>query len=269
MKPSLSKLLKNKTALKTLDKDSYHKRLDHLQLCMLRIQQSLWHQKKRAIVLFEGFDAAGKGGAIRRLTEKLDPRALHVYSIAEPLRVDQERHYLYRFWRRLPFPGSMVVFDRSWYGRVLVERVESLTPKKRWKEAYKEICEFESMLQDDGIDLIKIFLAIDKKEQLKRFEDRLNDPYKQWKLTKADVEARSKWNDYVAAADEMLHKTHSKSSPWHLIPADDKEAARLEVLSVVTDRLKHLEKWMESKARRKETHSLKQALRELGLKEIR
>lgn len=266
--PSLSKLLKH---LKSSDHDeppNYKKELDSLQLQMLRIQQGLWHQKKRAILVFEGFDAAGKGGAIRRVTEKLDPRSCTVYGISAPTANEQGRHYLYRFWRRLPFPGTMAIFDRSWYGRVLVERVEKLTEKDRWKQAYEEISQFESMLINDGIDLIKIFLAIDREEQLRRFEDRLSDPYKQWKLTKDDVEARSEWKHYVKAADDMFDKTDTHQSPWHLIAANNKYEARLEVLRVVTKRLKHHGRWMESKAHDREVHSLKQALEDLGVDKI-
>lgn len=265
-KLSLSKTLKTSIRQPEIKKQSYEKKLEASQLRMLRIQQGLWHQKKRAIILFEGFDAAGKGGAIRRLTENLDPRAVHVYGIGEPTAEEKAKHYLSRFWNKLPAPGKISIFDRSWYGRVLVERVEGLTQPERWKAAYKEILEFESMLQDDGITLIKIFLAIDKHEQLKRFEERLNNPYKQWKLTKADVEARSKWNDYVKAVDEMLLKTHTKKSPWHLFRANDKHRARLDVLTIVTQQLGSYARWMESKARRAEIGSLEAALKDLGVK---
>lgn len=267
-KPSLSKLLKHLKSSSHDEPENYQKELDSLQLKMLRIQQGLYHHKRRAIVAIEGFDAAGKGGAIQRLTEKLDPRSFTVYGISAPTPNEQGRHYLYRFWRRLPLPGTIAIFDRSWYGRVLVERVEGLTEKKRWKQAYDEISQFEQMLMNDGIDLIKVFLAIDKKEQLKRFEDRLHDPYKQWKLTKDDVEARSKWNAYVDATDEMFEQTHTKESPWHLIPANNKAEARLEVLSVVTHQLKHHGRWMESKAHDQEVCSLKQALHDLGVEKI-
>src|SRR5262249_29987963 len=147
-----------------------------------------------------GFDAAGKGGAIRRLVEKLDPRGFKVHPIGPPEAVEQQIHYLYRFWTRLPKPGTIAIFDRTWYGRVLVEKVEKLAARKRCEQAYEEIVNFEKTLVQDGISLIKIFLAISKKEQLKRFEDRLNDPYKEWKLTKDDVEDRRRWDKYVKAA---------------------------------------------------------------------
>ncbi|MHB1846175.1 MAG: polyphosphate kinase 2 family protein [Deltaproteobacteria bacterium] len=237
--------------------------LSELELQMLRIQEGLWHQKKRAIVLFEGFDASGKGGAIRRLTERLDPRALRVWPIGPPSAEEQGKHYLYRFWERLPPPGMLAVFDRSWYGRLLVERVEGLAPRSAWKRAFGEIEEFERMLVDDGIDLVKLFLAIDPKEQLRRFEARLGDPYKQWKLTEDDIRARSHWDDYVRAADALLERNSKKWAPWHLIPANDKPHARLEALRIVTRALGHHRDWMENAVERSSSRSLAKELRAL------
>jgi len=265
-KPSLSALLDGGKFPTLKKKNKAH--LEDLQLKMLRIQQGLWHQKRRAIIVFEGFDAAGKGGAIRRVVENLDPRGIQVHSVGPPTPEEKKRHYLFRFWRDLPPSGCIAIFDRSWYGRVLVERVEELTPQERWKAAYREIVEFEAMLQDDGIELIKFFLAIDKGEQLRRFEQRLHDPYKQWKLTKDDVEARSKWSDYVDAVDEIFQRTHTKRSPWHLIPANDKRFARAKVLTTITTELGPHGKWVESKAQAKQVRSLEVALRNLGLKKI-
>ncbi|WP_413288081.1 polyphosphate kinase 2 family protein [Bdellovibrio sp. HCB337] len=236
-----------------------------LQLQILRIQQGIWHQKKRAIIVFEGFDAAGKGGAIRRITEPLDPRGYQVHPIGAPEKIEHGKHYLYRFWTKLPAPGTIAIFDRSWYGRVLVEKVCGLAPKDRIQEAYEEICQFEEMLLADGIDLVKIFLAIDKKEQLKRFEDRLRDPYKQWKISEDDVKARAQWQDYVRATDLMLEKTSFKNSPWHLIPANDKDYARVESLNVIVKSLKTNRDWMTRKIQKAVDLSLEMALEELGL----
>lgn len=236
-------------------------RLKSLKLKMLRIQQGAWHQKKRIVILFEGFDAAGKGGAIRRIVEPLDPRGFRVYSIGPPTKDEQSRHYLYRFWKKLPAPGTIAIFDRSWYGRVLVEKVDKLASSERLKAAYDEINDFESMLLADGIEVIKIFLAVSKQEQLKRFEERLNNPYKQWKLTSDDLKARKKWNAYVAAADELLKKTNKIK--WHVIPGDDKYFARREVLTVVTEKLKIYGKWMSKIAQSKEFRSLKKEIRKL------
>lgn len=237
--------------------------LNDLQLQMLRVQQGVWHQKKRVIILLEGFDAAGKGGAIRRITEGLDPRGVRVIPIGPPSADDQARHYLYRFWRELPNEGCMTIFDRSWYGRVLVEKVEGLVASDRAKEAYNEINEFEKMLLADGVELIKIFLAISKDEQLKRFQQRLEDPYKQWKLTPADIEARRHWDSYVEAVDAMLAKTSHSRSPWFLVNADDKQAAREQVLQLITKKLRHHALWMESKVQRDHQRHLKQALQQL------
>lgn len=232
-----------------------------LQLEMLRIQQGVWHRKDRVIIMFEGFDASGKGGAIRNLTEVLDPRSVKVHPIAAPTADEKGKHWLYRFWVNLPAPGHIAIFDRSWYGRVLVERVDKLIPKEQWKEAYEEINEFERTLQKDGIIIIKIFLAITKDEQLKRFHDRLNDPYKQWKLTLDDVKARSKWDEYVKAVDEMFSKTNPKSSPWHLILGNNKPYARSQTLEVVTTQLVYWRKWMEKQAKHYDTKEIAKLLK--------
>ena len=257
---SLSRLLKSDEFPKLESDEAHGAELKELQLKMLRIQQGVWHQKKRVILAFEGFDAAGKGGAIRRLTETLDARGLMVHPIGPPLPDEQGRHWLYRFWKGLPPPGTIAIFDRTWYGRVLVERVEHLASKDAWKRAYGEIREFEKMLTDDGIELVKVFIAISKGEQLKRFEDRLNDPYKQWKLTPSDVEARAKWKHYVEAVDELFRETDVKSASWTLIPGNDKPYARREVLRAVTQSLRNHARWMEGKAAQTENLSLKQAL---------
>jgi polyphosphate kinase 2 (PPK2 family) len=238
--------------------------LKELQLKMLRIQQGVWHKKDRVIIAFEGFDAAGKGGAIRRVTENLDPRGVRVHPIGAPGKTEQAKHYLYRFWRKLPAPGRIAIFDRTWYGRVLVERVEKLIPKEVWKRSYTEINQFEKLLHDDGVKIIKIFLKISKKEQLKRFEERLNDPYKQWKITEDDIRNRSNWNDYIKAVDEMVRETDTKACPWHIVETDDKDLAREEVLSIITKELNHIEKWMEGRAKEYHSEELKKALNKLS-----
>ena len=222
----------------------------NLQLKMLRIQQGVFHKKDRVVIIFEGFDAAGKGGAIRKLTENLDPRSVKVVPIGAPNAEEQGKHWLYRFWKELPPAGQITIFDRSWYGRVLVEKVEKLTSAEKLKRAYDEINEFEALLQNDGITVIKIFLAITKDEQLERFHDRLNDPYKQWKISMDDINARKKWSDYVKAVDEFLIKSNPSSAPWHLIPANSKRFTRREVLKIVTGQLKDQEAWMEKAAQK-------------------
>lgn len=272
--PSLSKLLARadfpklpKSPNSPNSEDVRKHELRDLQLKMLRIQQGIWHRKKRAILVLEGIDAAGKGGTIRRLIETLDPRGYRVHAIGPPGEEEQAKHYLYRFWVRLPAPGTIAVFDRSWYGRLLVERVRKLAPVERWKAAFREIVEFERQLTDDGVDLVKLFLAIDKAEQLVRFEKRLSDPYKRWKLNTADVEARAQWDAYVEASDDALAKTHVAAAPWHLIAANDKDYARREALSIVTERLAHHGRWLEDEAAEAgRTRTLEAELQALGLK---
>ena len=218
-------------------KAAYEARLEKLQNKMLSIQQTYFHEQRRAVIVFEGWDAAGKGGAIRRLIEKLDPRGFHVWPIGAPRPDEQGRHYLYRFWVRLPMPGTVAIFDRSWYGRVLVERVEGLISKSTWKRAYDEINEFERMLIDDGIRLVKIFLHIPPEEQLERFAERLSNPYKRWKLTEADIRDHQRWDDYVEAIEDMFDHTSTKAAPWDVIYAAKKWVARIEVLKAVTSAL--------------------------------
>ena len=162
------------------DEATYERKLDELQLRLLQIQQAYLRQERRGIVVLEGPDAAGKGGLIRRMTVKLDPRNCHVWPIGVPTKAEQGRHYLRRFWVRLPEPGSFCVFDRSWYGRVLVERVEGYAKPAEWRRAYREINEFERMLLDDGVRLVKLYLHIDPQEQLERFRQRLEVPYNRW-----------------------------------------------------------------------------------------
>jgi len=212
---------------------AYERRLVDLQMRLLSLQQRYAAEGRRAIIAFEGWDAAGKGGTIRRLSERLDPRRLHVHSIAAPSAEEQGRHYLYRFWERLPVPGDIAVFDRSWYGRVLVERIEGFTPPEAWGRAYEEINRFEKMLTDDGVRLVKLFLHLSDAEQLKRFAERLDNPYKSWKLTGEDLRNRSKRAAYEAAIDEMFEKTHTENAPWHAISAEYKLNGRLECLEAI------------------------------------
>jgi polyphosphate kinase 2 (PPK2 family) len=262
--PSLSRLLARESPA-LASKDAYERRLEALQRRMLLVQQGLFHSRRRAIVAIEGFDASGKGGVIRRLTEAIDPRGVHVVPIGPPAEDEQGRHWLWRFWRELPPPGTLTIFDRTWYGRVLVERVEHLAPKPAWRRAYREIVEFERTLVDDGIDLVKIFLGVTKREQLRRFEVRLRDPYKQWKITDADVRARKRWDDYVAAADEALRRTDVPAARWHLVAGDHKWYARVEVLRIVTARLARHSAWMEAHARdARRTRQLEKALKRLA-----
>jgi polyphosphate kinase 2 (PPK2 family) len=221
------------------DAATYEKRLAALQLRLLQIQQAYLRQKRRGIVVLEGWDTAGKGGLIRRMTVKLDPRQARVWPIGAPTGDEQGDHYLQRFWRRLPNPGTLGVFDRSWYGRVLVERVEGFAKPAEWKRAYGEINDFERMLQDDGMRLVKLFLHIDRQEQLKRFRERLDVDYKRWKLTADDIRNHLRWDDYVNAADEMFARTSTPAAPWHVIPANRKWYARITGMETIVDVLSH------------------------------
>jgi polyphosphate kinase 2 (PPK2 family) len=259
----LSKLLKENDFPEMESKDHYEKVLAKLQLRMLRIQQGIYHDKRRAIIALEGFDAAGKGGAIRRMVELLDPRGVNVVPIGAPTPEEQGRHYLWRFWKEIPAPGKITIFDRTWYGRVLVERVDKLCSKESWKRSYGEIRQFERQLVDSGVDLVKIFVAISKKEQWRRFELRITDPYKQWKIGQADIHAREKWDDYVKAVDDMFAETDEKGARWHLVPGNRKWYSRVEVLRIATEALGSHGDRMEERAMRVEKAKLLRELRRL------
>lgn len=219
------------------DKKTYRKILKKRQKEMQRVQQAYYHQGKRAIIIFQGWDASGKGGAIRRLTEYLDPRGYRVHPIAAPSADEQGKHYLYRFQIKLPKVGTLAIFDRSWYERVLTERVEGFASDMEWQRAYQEINEYERMLTDDGVKIIKIFTHISKEEQLERFEERLRNPLKQWKLTEEDIRNREKWDEHENAINDMLELTSTEQSPWHVIPANHKWYTRIAVLETVVNAL--------------------------------
>lgn len=219
------------------DKDEYLKKLKKWQKKMLQVQQAYFHQNRRAILVFEGWDASGKGGAIRRITEKLDPRGVTVHPISAPTPLEQSKHYLHRFQARLPEAGTIAIFDRSWYGRVLVERIEGFATEKEWQRAYQEINEFERSLIDDGVRIVKVFMHITPEEQLKRFEERLNNPVKRWKLTTEDIRNRAKWEEYETSTDEMFQYTSTEAAPWNIIRGNHKWFARIDVLKTVVNQL--------------------------------
>ncbi|MEJ6474719.1 polyphosphate kinase 2 family protein [Pseudoalteromonas piscicida] len=218
-------------------KKHYKRELKYWQTQLQHVQQAYFHQGKRAILVFEGWDAAGKGGAIRRMTEKLDPRGFKVFPIAKPDPEEQGRHYLYRFQTKLPPLGTMTILDRSYYGRVLVERVEGFASEHEWLRAYQEINEFERLLVDDNVRIVKVFLHISEDEQLKRFTERLNNPYKRWKLTEEDIRNRKKRQEYEQAIDDMFAKTDTNLAPWHVILGEHKWYARVQVLKTVVNAL--------------------------------
>jgi polyphosphate kinase 2 (PPK2 family) len=213
--------------------EEYKSKLFEAQLTVFELSQKLMKKNRSAIIVFEGWDAAGKGGAIRRLTERLDPRHYVAHPIAAPQGEDKSHHYLYRFWRRLPHRGQIAIFDRSWYGRVLVERIEGFCQEDDWRRAYREINEFEAQVERHGATIVKLWVHISKEEQLKRFEERGSDPLKNWKLTPDDWRNRDKWDAYVQAIDEMFEKTSTEAAPWTIVPGNDKRYARVKVLQTV------------------------------------
>ncbi len=222
---------------KKLKKPDYEDRLPKLQQKLLAIQQAYYASGERAVILFEGWDASGKGGVIRRMAQTLDPRGFRVWPIAAPKEHDLERHYLLRFWELLPPRGTIAVFDRSWYSRVLIERVVGPASEAEWKRAYDEINEFERMLLDDGMRIVKLFLHITPQEQLERFRERLTDPHQRWKLSPEDFRNRDFRAEYEAAVEEMAARTSTRGAPWHLIAANDKRFARVECFKIATERL--------------------------------
>ena len=215
---------------KTVGSQDYARELGKLQRKLAQIQQAYLFSGDAGVIVFEGWDAAGKGGTIRRISAALDPRSFKVWPIGPPRPYYLDRHFLLRFMERLPPSGAISAFDRSWYGRVLVERVEDLTPRSRWQAAYREINDFERMIADDGTRIVKLFFHISPEEQLARFEKRLLDPMKRWKLSYEDFRNRNRWGEYAKATDEMFARTSTAHAPWHLVPANDKKYARIDAI---------------------------------------
>jgi len=208
-----------------------------LQIRMLQIQQACFRDRRRMVLVFEGPDAAGKGGAIRRVTGALDARRYQTVSIAAPSEEERAQPYLWRFWRHLSRAGRVTIFDRSWYGRVLVERVEGFCTEEAWRRAYGEINDFEEQIVEAGHVLCKFWLHITSEEQLARFNSRGEIEYKKWKLTDEDWRNREKWPVYEAAVNDMVEKTSTGVAPWTLVEANSKNYARVKVLTTVCDAL--------------------------------
>jgi polyphosphate kinase 2 (PPK2 family) len=222
----------------SLDRDDYKKRLDDLQEELRRLEHLMYVQRVPAMLIYEGWDAAGKGGNIRRLTRELDPRGYEVVPVGPPQGAEKTHHYLWRFWRALPKAGHLNIFDRSWYGRVLVERVEGFASPEEWQRAYREITEFETELAQYGVVITKFWIHISKEEQLARFESRQETPHKQWKITEDDWRNREKWDAYWDAVSDMIERTSTPSAPWVIVEGNDKLHARVRTLEVVTQRLR-------------------------------
>ena len=222
---------------KTLDEEEYKKELKELQAKLGQLHNLLYRKRVPVIIAYEGWDAAGKGGNIKRLTGALDPRGFEVHPIASPEPHEKARHYLWRFWTRLPKDGHIAIFDRTWYGRVMVERLEGFCSENDWQRAYYEMNEFEQELHNWGAVILKFWVQIDKDTQLARFTERQNTPSKQWKITDEDWRNREKWDLYEQAVDEMLQKTSTTYAPWHILESVDKKYARIKALHIVIDAL--------------------------------
>lgn len=228
-----SRVLQGVDLSKTMTKDEYKVKVEELQSKLSMLHNRMYREKIPVIIALEGWDAAGKGGAIKRLTEKIDPRGYEVVPISSPNDLERQFHYLWRFWSKFPKTGHLTIFDRTWYGRVLVERVEGFATKEEWTRAYTEINQMEESLCQDKYVILKFWLHVDKDEQKKRFEDRMNTPDKQWKITEEDWRNRDKWDEYEKAVDEMLVKTSTNYAPWHIVEANSKYYARIKILETV------------------------------------
>ena len=222
---------------KEISEEEYKKELRHLQKKLNALHYRLYRKKIPVVIAYEGWDAAGKGGNIKRIAGALDPRGYEVHPIASPEPHEKARHYLWRFWTRLPKTGHIAIFDRTWYGRVMVERLEGFCSENDWMRAYNEINEFEKELHDWGAVIIKFWVQIDKDTQLERFNERQNTPEKQWKITDEDWRNRDKWDAYETAVNEMIQKTSTSYAPWHILESVDKKYARIKALKIVVEEL--------------------------------
>ena len=222
---------------KSLTDEEYKRQLKELQDRLGMLHNELYLKKIPVVIAYEGWDAAGKGGNIKRITGALDPRGYEVHPIASPEPHEKARHYLWRFWNRLPKTGHVAIFDRTWYGRVMVERLEGFCSENDWQRAYNEINEFEKELSDWGAVIIKFWVQIDKDVQLERFTDRQNTPEKQWKITEEDWRNRDKWDLYETAVNEMMKKTSTAYAPWHVLESNDKKYARIKALKIVIEEI--------------------------------
>ena len=231
------KILDRLDLSRRVSEEEYEEKVPALQARLHELQAACLRKGVGAVIVFEGWDAAGKGGAIRRVTPALDPRGFEVVPVAAPQGEEQQHHYLWRFWRHVPRAGHMAIFDRSWYGRVLVERVERLSLPAEWRRAYGEIAEFERQMADVGTVILKFWLHISRAEQLRRFRDRSSERIKRYKIGPEDWRNRRRWPAYVEAVDEMVRRTDRPGAPWVLVEAEDKRYARVRILEAIVDAL--------------------------------
>lgn len=230
-------MLENIDLSKKLSKKEYKKQLPRLQRKLYDLETAAWKAGVPSIILFEGWDAAGKGTAIRTLTQRLDPRGFKLYPIRAARTFEKMHPWLWRFWLKLPNYGEMAIFDRSWYGRVLVERVEGLTPERDWRKGYRDIVDFEQTLSDDGYVLVKFWLHIDKKEQRRRFKLLEKDLHKSWQVTEEDWEHHRKYDEYLLAVEEMLERTETEWGPWTIVEATNRWWARVKIFNTIINGL--------------------------------
>lgn len=229
--------LSNVDLSKSLTKEEYKKELKQLQKRLSLLHSEIYRLRIPVILAFEGWDAGGKGGAIKRLTSCLDPRGYQVNPTASPNDIEKKHHYLWRFWNAMPKNGHIAIFDRTWYGRVMVERIEGFCSENEWKRAYQEMNEMEKHLADSGAVVLKFWMHIDKDEQERRFKERMEIPEKQWKITDEDWRNREKWDEYEEAVDEMIVRTSTLQAPWIIVEANSKYYARIKVLKTVVNAL--------------------------------
>lgn len=220
-----------------IDDLNYSARLKELQAKISDLGYKLYKKRRSVVIVYEGWDAAGKGGNIKRVTEKLDPRGYEVIPIMAPSKEELDRHYLWRFWNKMPKDGHIGIFDRSWYGRVMVERIEGYAKEDEWKRAYKEINDMELHMSNHGTIIFKFWLHIDKEEQLRRFKARAENPLKVYKITDEDWRNREKWNQYEEAINEMLFRTNTIYAPWTIVESNNKKYARIKTLEIITAKL--------------------------------
>ncbi|MCC7491711.1 MAG: hypothetical protein IT204_05165 [Fimbriimonadaceae bacterium] len=224
----------------TLEKTDYEVELRKYQLRLRELEFAMFEQRIPALIVYEGWDAAGKGGNIKRLTEVLDPRGYSVHAYAAPKGEEREHQYLWRFWRDIPKAGHLAVFDRSWYGRVMVERVEGFAKPEEWQRAFEEINEFERHLTSFGMVVCKFWLHISQEEQLRRFEERASIAYKRYKLTEEDWRNREKWPQYEEAVEEMLVRTSTLNAPWTVVEGNCKYWARVKTIKTLCEALERV-----------------------------
>ena len=230
-------VLKKVDLSKRLDRETYEKKLDELQKKLTLLHSEIYAKRIPVVLAFEGWDAGGKGGAIKRLTRALDPRGYTVNPTSSPNDIERAHHYLWRFWTKMPKDGHIAIFDRTWYGRVMVERIEGFCTTQEWQRAFKEMNQMEQQLVNHGAIVIKFWMHIDKEEQERRFKERQENPDKQWKITDEDWRNREKWELYEQAVDEMMVRTSTVNAPWVIVEGNDKLYARIKVLETVVDAL--------------------------------